>query len=142
VRTGHVPRLPEVKLKGVHALSINVSGKLPAGDGNGLVAILSELVRDTGRESPVFVAICLLDSKKVTIDRDTGEKVPTARIRRIEVVLDDDDMRVCRRLMERALSRRTGQETLPYDLETEIEEAFGSKAEADFREEPGTSTAD
>jgi hypothetical protein len=113
-----------------------MSGKLPAGDGNGLVAILSELVRD---RQQVFAAICLLDGKKVVIDKDTGEKVPTVRVRRIEVVLDGEDMRVARRLMERALSRRTGQETLPYDLEAEIDMAFGSEDESAYREEPGTS---
>jgi hypothetical protein len=118
---------------------ISMSGKLPKGDGNGLVAILSELVRDTGKDGPIFVAIVLLDGKKVTLDKDTGEKIPQARIRRIEVILDEEDMRVCRRLMERSLSRRTGQETLPYDLQAEVEEAFGSDDPADFRDEPGAS---
>lgn len=119
--------------------NINMSGRLPSGDGNGLVAILSELVRD---QQQIFVGICLIDGKKVTIDKDTGEKVPTARIRRIEVILNEEDMRVCRRLMERALGIRTGRETLPYDLEAEIETAFGSADPADFREEPGTSTSE
>lgn len=117
--------------------NISISSKLPGGDGNGLIAILSELVRD---RQQMFVAICLIDGKKVTIDKDTGEKIPTARIRRLEVVLDDEDMKVCRRLMERALARRTGKETLPYDLATEIDEAFGSDDPADFREPPGTDT--
>lgn len=118
---------------------IAMSGKLPAGDGNGLVAILSELVRD---QQQIFVAVCLIDGKKVTIDKDTGEKVPTARVRRIEVILEGEDMIICRRLMERALSKRTGRETLPYDLESEIEKAFGSQEDADYREDPGTSTSD
>jgi hypothetical protein len=122
-------------------MDISMSGKLPKGDGNGLVAILSELVRDTGKEGPIFVAVALIDGKRVVLDKDTGEKIPQVRVRRIEVILDDEDKGVCRRLMERSLSRRTGQETLPYDLEAEIEEAFGSSDEADFREEPGTSTS-
>jgi hypothetical protein len=120
---------------------IAMSGKLPKGDGNGLVAILSELVRDSGKEGPIFVAIALIDGKKVTLDRDTGEKVPLVRVRRIEVILDDEDMKVCRRLMERSLTRRTGQETLPYDLEAEIIEAFGGSTDpADFRDEPGATS--
>jgi hypothetical protein len=116
-----------------------MSGKLPAGDGNGLVAIESQLVRD---DNQVYVAIALIDSKTVTIDKDSGDRVAKVRVRRIEVVSRPEDVAVCRRLMERALSVRTGQETLPYDLETEIFEAFGGREESDFREEPGTSTSE
>jgi hypothetical protein len=118
--------------------NISMSGKLPSGDGNGLVAILSELVRD---QQQIFVAIALIDGKKVVIDKDTGEKIPTARVRRIDVILGEEDMAICRRLMERALGRRTGRETLPYDLEAEMDSAFGSPDEADYREQPGTSSS-
>lgn len=107
-------------------MSVSISGKLPAGDGNGLVAILSELVRD---EPQVFVAVCLVDGKSVKIDKDTGEKIPTARIRRIEVILDAEDKDVCRRLLERALNKRSGRETLPYDLQAELEGVFGEDPE-------------
>ena len=115
-------------------MSVNISGNLPKGDGNGLVAVLSELVRETNTQ---FVTIALVDCKKVTLDKDTGEKIPTVRVRRIEVLLDADDMKIARRLMERALSARTGQETLPYDLAAEIDGAFGSEDVADYREELG-----
>jgi len=114
-------------------VSVNVSGKMPSGDGNGLVAVLSELVRE---DKAQFVTIALVDCKTVKLDKDTGEKIPTVRIRRIEVVLDAGDMKVARRLMERALSARTGQETLPYDLASEIDMAFGSDDVADYRDEP------
>ena len=60
-----------------------MSGKLPAGDGNGLVAIESQLVRD---DNQVYVAIALIDSKTVTIDKDSGDRVAKVRVRRIEVV--------------------------------------------------------
>jgi hypothetical protein len=100
---------------------ITVSGKLPSGDGNGLVAILSELVRD---DQQVFVAVALIDGKRVVIDKDSGSKVPQARIRRIEVILEPEDKVVCRRLLERALDKRTGRESLPYDLQAELDEAF------------------
>jgi hypothetical protein len=114
---------------------MRLSSKLPSGDGNGLVAILSELVRDN---RDMHVAICLVDGKTVVLDKDTGEKVPQARIRRIEVVLDEEDRKIARRLMERALSARTGRETLPYDLAAELDEAFESDDVASYREEPGT----
>lgn len=120
-----------------------MSGKLPAGDGNGLVSIISELVSTTsGKANPIFVAICLVQGKTVKLDKDSGERVPNVRVRRIEVVLDAEDIRIARRLMERALSRRTGQETLPYDLHAEIDEAFGSEDESDYREPKGTDTPD
>lgn len=114
---------------------IKISSRLPDGDGNGLVAILSELVRD---RQQTFVGIVLLDGKTVNLDKDTGEKVPTARIRRIEVILGDDDKAVCRRLLERALETRTGREQLPYDLAAELDSAFGSDDVSDHQEDPGT----
>lgn len=116
-------------------MTISVSGKLPAGDGNGLVAILSELVRD---DKQVFVGVVLVDGKKITIDRDSGEIVPTVRIRRIEVILDPEDRVICRRLLERALDKRTGREALPYDLAAELDAAFGSEDVTDYQEDPGT----
>jgi hypothetical protein len=98
-----------------------VSGNLPAGDGNGLSAIVSELIRDPKR---MHVCICIIDTKKVTTDADSGDVTPTARIRRIEVIADSEDMRVAERLMRRSLDQRTGREALPYDLEAELSEVF------------------
>lgn len=99
----------------------NVSGNLPAGDGNGLEAILSEMI-DTPKK--LHVAIAIIDTKKIVTNPDTGEVVPTARIRRIEVLTTDDDRKVAESLMRRALDVRTGREALPYDLEMEIQGAF------------------
>lgn len=107
-------------------MTVSVSGRLPEGDGNGLSAILSDLVRDPKK---LHVCICILDGKKVTTDADSGETVPTARIRRIEVLLDEEDMKVAENLMRRSLDRRTGREALPYDLEQEIRAAFPSSVE-------------
>lgn len=107
-------------------MSVSVSGRLPEGDGNGLSAILSDLIRDPKK---LHVCICILDGKKVTTDADSGETVPTARIRRIEVILDEEDMKLAENLMRRSLDRRTGRESLPYDLEEEIRGAFPENAE-------------
>jgi hypothetical protein len=114
-------------------MSVSVSGRLPDGDGNGLSAIVSELVRDPKK---LHVCICILDGKKVTIDADSGETVPTARIRRIEVILDEEDMQLAENLMRRSLDRRTGREALPYDLEQEIRGAFPAGAD-DLGDEDG-----
>lgn len=99
----------------------NVSGNLPSGDGNGLEAVVSEMIDNPKR---LHVAICIIDTKKITTNPDTGEVIPTARIRRIEVLTSDDDRKVCERLMRRALDARTGREALPYQLEEEIAGAF------------------
>lgn len=104
-------------------MGISMSGKLPSGDGNGLTVIEPQMNDLT--DSSHFVVIGILDCPKVASNKETGEHSPIARIRRIEVVLNAEDQRVARRLMERALGTRTGRETLPYDLQAEIEGAFG-----------------
>lgn len=115
---------------------IKLIAKLPAGDGNGLVAILPELITD---EPQHFVAIVVLDAKEVLLDKEARTRTARVRIRRIEVVLRTDDQKVVRRVMERSLNQRMGTEQLPYDLEMEISDAFISEDEGDYREEPGTS---
>ena len=115
-------------------MTVSVSGRLPDGDGNGLNTVLSDLIRDPKK---LHVCIAIVDGKKVTTDADSGETVPTARIRRIEVLLDEDDMKVAERLMRRALDRRTGREALPYDLEEEIRAAFPGTVEDYTEDGPG-----
>lgn len=110
-------------------MTVSVSGRLPDGDGNGLTAIVSDLVRDPKKK---HLCIAIVDGKKVTTDADTGETVPTARIRRIEVIQDTDDMKLAENLIRRTLDRRTGREALPYSLEEEIMGVFeGFEEEAD-----------
>lgn len=95
-----------------------LSGKLPAGDGNGLIAIAQQLCEEPHTR---HLAVCIIDCQKVTTNMDTGEVIPTARVRRVEVIAGDEDRKVLERLMRRALDERTGREALPYDLQTEIE---------------------
>lgn len=87
-------------------MSATLAGKLPEGDRNGLAAIATELI-----ESPdhVHVAIVLLDCSKVTTNTDTGDVVPTARIRRIEPIKDPSDGKRMRVLLRREWERRTGK---------------------------------
>lgn len=102
-------------------MSVSMSGALPAGDGNGLSAVMSDLVRDPQK---LHVTIALVDCRKIVTDADSGDVIPTVRVRRIEVITSPDDMRVAERLMRRALEQRTGRETLPYDLEEEMSGIF------------------
>lgn len=99
---------------------IKLTSALPKGDANGLGPIVLDLIDNPG---DFKVVLAIVDCKSFTTDADTGEVVPTARIRRIEAVLDDD-LTAARRLMERALEKRTGRTMLPLGMEDEMRAAF------------------
>lgn len=99
-----------------------LASSLPGGDANGLTAIARALI-DSPHE--VHVVVALVDCKRITTDNDTGEIVPTARIRRIEVI-GETDRDLAARMMRRALEVRTGKTVLPFDLEEDLRAAFGS----------------
>lgn len=86
-------------------------------NGNGLNAIAPQLVDDPHRQ---HLVVALVDCKLTTTDNDTGEVVPTARVRRIEVIGDNTDRDMAARLMVRAYESRTGKAVLPLDIEAEI----------------------
>lgn len=99
-----------------------LASTLPGGDANGLVAIARALI-----DSPhdVHVVVGLVDCKRITTDNDSGEVIPTARIRRIEVI-GQADRDLAAKMMRRALEARTGKTVLPFDLEEDLRAAFGS----------------
>lgn len=99
-----------------------LSSKLPDGDGNGLNTLARALI-----DSPhqVHVVIGLVDCMRTMTDTDTGEIIPTARLRRIEVI-GDNDIDAAQQMMRRALEGRTGQTVLPLDLENDLRAAFGN----------------
>lgn len=100
----------------------NLSAKLPKGNGNGLADIAGDLVTTPGK---LHVVVALIDCSKVTEDIDAGDKIPTARIRRIEVI-DGQDKELAQRMLRRAMEERTGQTVLPMDLEDDLRAAFGN----------------
>lgn len=104
---------------------IKLNATLPKGDSNGLGPLVLDLVQHPHRFK---VVLAILDCKSVATNTDTGEVVPTARIRRIEPVLAED-MPTARRLMERALEKRTGRQMLPLGLEEEMRAAFDGVTE-------------
>jgi hypothetical protein len=106
--------------------TVKTNAVLPKGDENGLYSIAAELIADPKRYRAV---IAIVDCRRVTIDSDNGEEAATIRIRRAEVVLPGD-LSAAERLIRRALEHRTGQTTLPLDLEDEIEQTFRELAEA------------
>ena len=99
-----------------------IASALPGGDANGLTAIARELI-DTPHE--VHVVVALVDCKRTTVDNDSGEVVPTARIRRVEVIGDAEDKALANKMLRRSLERRTGKTVLPFDLEEDLRAAFG-----------------
>lgn len=104
---------------------LSMAGKLPAGERNGLTALLPELLDAPTKVRP---AIVLIDVSKITEDPSTGDRVPTVRIRAVEPI-DGTDAAEVDRMMRRAAERRTGKVELPLELEREID-AIG-EGEAD-----------
>jgi siroheme synthase (precorrin-2 oxidase/ferrochelatase) len=100
--------------------TVKLVGALPSGQNNGLPSLVDELVDNPTR---MHVALVILDCKATTTETDTGEVVPTARIRRIEPIRRED-RKAARRLMDRAMEERTGRTMLPIDLEDETASAF------------------
>lgn len=99
-----------------------IASTLPKGDGNGLDAIANDLIDSP---SDIHVVVALVDCKKVTTDFDSGDVIPTARIRRIEAI-EESDKDLAAKMMRRALERRTGKTVLPFDLEEDLRTAFGN----------------
>lgn len=101
-------------------MTMKIAGKLPDGDANGLAGMAGDLCDNPHK---VHVVVMLIDCKSVTIDQDTGEHVPTARIRRAERIRTED-LPTAEKLVRRALEGRSGGEVLPIELEDEITAAF------------------
>lgn len=102
-------------------MTVKLSPKLPDGDANGLGPISRELIDHPHR---YHVLIAIVDCKSMTTDLDSGDVVPTARVRRVEVV-DPADLAKMEKFLRRALERRSGMTVLPLELEDEISIAFG-----------------
>jgi len=112
-------------------MSAKMAGALPKGDRtNGLQHMAAELVAEPW---DIRVAVIFYDVSKVTRDMDSGETVPTIRIRRIEPVDEPGDGNRLRQVLRRAWERRLGEDVLPIDLEDELNAAFGR--DPDLREE-------
>jgi hypothetical protein len=98
---------------------------LPKGEENGLAAIAPELVAEGAHRRPkrLRAAMVIFDARRVAIDSDTGEELVTVRLRRIEPLLGED-LPAAEKLLRRALEARSGQTTLPLELEDEIRATF------------------
>lgn len=112
-------------------MSVILSGKLPRSDANGIAPIAAALVDDpTGHH----VIIALVDCAKVTTDTDTGETLPTARIRAVEAFVGTTtDGQEAARLLRRAMDRRRHGGDDQFELPLELERALDNLTPA----EPG-----
>lgn len=108
-------------------MSVTLSGSLPADDRNGIGALSAALVSDP---EAVHVVVALVDCTKITTKVESGDIVPTARIRAIEAFVGHTaDAKELRRLWRRAFERRTGQVELPLEVERELESLSGETDE-------------
>lgn len=106
---------------------MKIASKLPEGDRNGLTVVARAMVDDP---HATHVVLAVLDCSRLTTDTDTGDVIPTARIRRVEVLLADDKQ-PAEQLMRRAMDARMGGTVLPLELEDELTSLFGSGVQLD-----------
>ena len=105
--------------------------RLPQGEANGLDDLSAKLVSDPQRKR---VLIAVVDCSRVILDPDTGDREPVVRFRRVEL-LGAQDAAQGETLMRRAMERRSGRTTLPFEVEDELSRMFADvAAEDEYRE--------
>jgi hypothetical protein len=111
---------------------------LPKGEENGLAAIAPELAAEAAHRRPkrLRAAIVIFDARRLATDSDTGEEVVTVRFRRVEPLLGED-LGAAEKLLRRALESRSGQTTLPLELEDEIRATFEALGDITAGEDDG-----
>lgn len=113
---------------------ISLSGALPKGDANGLAPIVKSLIRDPEHLHALLV---IADCNKLVTHVDTGETIPVLRIRRVEVI-QDQDLKEAERLVRRSWEKRNGDTVLPLEMEDDLKQIFDSvtEPEPEIPEEP------
>lgn len=96
---------------------VKLASVLPDGEPNGLPAVAARLI---DFPTDLIAVVMLLDTKTLTTDLDTGDVIPTGRVRRIEPIVDREDRREVIRLLARSNERRMGKTVLPLDLEQQM----------------------
>lgn len=99
--------------------------------------IAGELVEEGANRRPkrLRAVLAIIDAKRVNIDSDSGQEVVTVRFKRVELLLPSD-LSAAEKLIRRALEARSGQTTLPLDLEDEISQAFAEMADPNSAVDP------
>lgn len=94
--------------------AVKLSAALPADtDTNGVDALAGLLVDDPEQ---IRVAVLWFDTVKITDLTDSGARIPTIRVRRIEPIGNVLDVPASiRQLVDEATQQRTGRVPLPFD---------------------------
>lgn len=98
-----------------------LAASLPKGEANGL-APFARVFADFPKK--MNVAVIVFDAPVQTTDAEKDVTKVKVRVKRVEVILDKGDRAVMERILMRALETRTGNTTLPFELETEITKEF------------------
>ncbi|QWF81153.1 hypothetical protein [Amycolatopsis sp. CA-230715] len=94
-------------------MSVTLSSSLPADERNGLGEISAALVDDP---LAVHVIVAVVDCTKITTKVESGDVVPTARIRACEAFqATTAQAKELKRLVRRQFEQRTGRAALPLD---------------------------
>jgi hypothetical protein len=117
---------------------MQLSGALPKGDNDGITSMESRLIK---KPKGHIVALVILDAKKVETDVETGEKTAKLKIRRIESILPED-VETAAQLIRRSFESRTGETTLPIDLENDLKSALAGASLYEPSDEPAVSDSE
>ncbi|MBO0816566.1 MAG: hypothetical protein J2P30_15670 [Actinobacteria bacterium] len=117
--------------------NVKTGALLPSGEENGLQWIAGELVEEGALRRPkrLRAVLGIIDARRVNVDSDNGQELVTIRFRRVELLLPGD-LPAAEKLIRRALEARSGQTTLPLDLEDEITQAFAEMADPESAVDP------
>lgn len=81
---------------------------------NGVDALRDDLVDDP---KTLRMAVVWFDVKEVKVDTDSGDHVPTIRVRRIEPLGNADDVTTTvKDEVGKAIEKRTGRTPVPFDI--------------------------
>jgi len=121
--------------------NVKKNALLPGGEENGLAPIAGLLVAEGMGQAPrkFYAVLGIIDCKRVGVDADTGEELATVRFRRVELLLPDD-LPQAEKLIRRSLEFRSGQTTLPLELEDDIRQAFDQMANPTSPDDPDEGT--
>ena len=98
---------------------MKINSALPKGDADGLSGLEAQMLK---KQKPV-VALVILEPAVIDEDLKTHEKSLKVGIRRIEALLPED-VETAVRLISRSFESRTGDATLPIELENDIKDAL------------------
>lgn len=97
--------------------AVKLGSKLPGEEAiNGLDVIAADLVDDPEQ---IRVALVYFDVQGIYDDTDTGDRIPTVRVRRFEPIgTIEDAPKSVRDVMAKAFEARTGRKAIPFEIAT------------------------